>query len=375
LSTAIHKTAFLAVGTLLSACAFLPRSGPSAHALQSAPNSGIVIVEIDADFARHQLEKRPIDLFSDLTQNQSGSADLIGPGDLIEVAIWEAPPAVLFAPVAKEDGPQFAANTAASTMTALPTQMVASDGSIYIPFAGSVPAAGKGLQAIEADITRKLHGKANAPQVLVRLIENNTDYVTVIGEVTKSLRMPLTPHRERVLDALAAAGGTTKPIEKTTLQLTRMNTVHALPLDTVIRDPHQNIALQAGDVVSALYQPVSFTALGATGKSDEINFELQGISLAQALARVGGVIDSRANVAGVYIFRFESGPSAPRDKTPTIYHLDMKDPRSFFVAQTFPMENKDILYVANARAAELQKFLTLLLSTVYPIQGAVTLAR
>jgi polysaccharide export outer membrane protein len=51
----------------------------------------------------------------------------------------------------------------------------------------------------------------------------------------------------------------------------------------------------------------------------------------------------------------------------------MRDPRSFFVAQNFPIENKDLLYVANAPAAELQKFLNLILSTVYPIQQAITL--
>jgi polysaccharide export outer membrane protein len=371
----IHLTALFVAGAVLSACTFLPRSGPSTHALQSAASSGIVIVDIDAAVASHLLEKRSNDLFSDLTQSQYGSGELIGPGDTVEVAVWETPPAVLFAPAVKEAGQQSISSTASANMTIFPAQMVGSDGTIYIPFAGNVLAAGKDVQDIGVDITRKLHGKANAPQVLVRLVENNTDYVTVIGEVTKSVRMPLTPRREHLLDALAAAGGTTKPMEKTTLQLTRTNTVHALPLDTVIRDPRQNIALQAGDVLTALYQPISFTALGATGKSDEINFESQGISLTQALARVGGVMDSRANVAGVYIFRFESSSTAPKEKTPTIYHLDMKDPRSFFLAQRFPMEDKDILYVANAPAAELQKFLNLLLSTVYPIQGAVTLTK
>jgi polysaccharide export outer membrane protein len=46
-----------------------------------------------------------------------------------------------------------------------------------------------------------------------------------------------------------------------------------------------------------------------------------------------------------------------------------------FVAQSFPMKDKDILYVANAPAAELQKFLNLLVSTVYPIEGAISLSR
>jgi polysaccharide biosynthesis/export protein len=352
--------------------------------MKTAPNSGIAVVELDASVTRRLLERRSKDLFSDVFQTEPGRNELLGPGDIVEVAIWEAPPAVLFAPQLKEDAQQSASSVAPSSMTSFPAQMVGSKGTIYIPFAGNVLVAGKDIHDIEADITRKLIGKANAPQVLVRLVENNTAYVTVIGEVAKSTRMPLTPRGEHLLDALAAAGGTTKPTDKTTLQLTRMNTVRALPLDTVIRDPNQNIPMQAGDVVTALYQPISFTALGATGKSDEVNFESQGISLAQALARVGGVLDSRAGVSGVFIFRLESNlpmesgasnPVTTDGKTPVIYHLDMRDPRAFFIAQNFPIENRDLLYVANAPAAELQKFLNIILSTVYPIQQAITLTK
>jgi polysaccharide export outer membrane protein len=271
-----------------------------------------------------------------------------------------------------------------SNAAAFPQQMVSGAGTIYVPFAGKILVAGKTLEEIESDITRQLQGKANQPQVLVRLVTNNTACATVIGEVASSTRLPLTPRGERLLDALAAAGGTRQPVEKITLQLTRGTSVRALPLDTVIRDPRQNIPLQPGDVVTALYQPLSFTALGAAGKSDEVNFEAQGISLAQALARAGGVLDNRSDAEGVFIFRFESKdtlkfadapPSTPDGKIPVIYRVNLKDPRAFFVAQSFPMENKDVLYVANAPAAQLQKFLNLIVSTVYPIQGVVTLTK
>jgi len=166
--------------------------------------------------------------------------------------------------------------------------------------------------------------------------------------------------------------------------VTRGDGVYSLPLETVIRDPRQNIPLRAGDVVTALFQPLSFTALGATGKSDEINFEARGISLAQALARAGGLVDTRSNAEGVFIFRFESKQAlrfsadvstTPDGRVPVIFRIDLKDPRSFFVAQSFPMENKDVLYIANAPASELQKFLNLLLSTIYPIDRVITLSK
>jgi len=193
----------------------------------------------------------------------------------------------LFSSGSRDAAAQGPSTIAPSGATTFPTQMVSGDGFIYVPFAGKVQVSGKRLQGIESDVVARLAGKANQPQVLVRLVANNTSYVTVIGEVTNSTRMALTPRGEHLLDALASAGGTRQPLDKVELQLTRGATVHALPLDMVIRDPKQNIVLEPGDVVTALYQPLSFTALGATGKSDEIPFEAKGISLAQALARVG----------------------------------------------------------------------------------------
>jgi hypothetical protein len=96
------------------------------------------------------------------------------------------------------------------------------------------------------------------------VVQNSSSKVTVVGEVANSLRMPLTPSGERLLDALAAAGGVRQPINKMTLQVTRGSDFYSMPLDLVIRDPKQNVPLRAGDVVTAIFQPLSYTALGST---------------------------------------------------------------------------------------------------------------
>jgi hypothetical protein len=123
---------------------------------------------------------------------------------------------------------------------------------------------------------------------MLRVTKNVTSNATVVGEVKQSLRLPLTAKGEKVMDALAASGGVTQAVGKTTLQLSRGGESKQLPMQRLIEDPAQNILLEPGDVVTALYQPLSFTVLGATGKNEEINFEAQGISLAQ------GLIESRA---------------------------------------------------------------------------------
>jgi polysaccharide export outer membrane protein len=58
-----------------------------------------------------------------------------------------------------------------------------------------------------------------------------------------------------------------------------------------------------------------------------------------------------------------------------VYRVDLRNPSSFFVMQSFPMSNKDVLFVSNAPAAELQKFLNLVFSIAYPVLSSIQLTR
>ena len=363
--------------TSISGCAttsdWFGSSGPSAEQVQEKRDDkslgAIQLVDVNGAVAHKLVSSRKQSLFSEFFRASANSGYVIGAGDVIELSVWEAPPAMLFGAVGMDP-----VTGSSTTRVTFPEQMVSGNGSINIPFAGQVPVAGRTPQQIEAEIAHRLKDKANQPQALVRVIHNNTANVTVVGEVASSARVPLTAGGERLLDALAAAGGVRQPVDKMTLQITRGNQVHALALDTIIRDPKQNIVLQPGDVITALFQPSSFTVLGATGKNEEVNFEAQGITLAQALGRAGGLQDDRANARAVFIFRFEdrkaldwSTPpkTTPEGKVPVIYQVNLKDPASFLVAQSFPVDNKDVLYVSNAPAAEFQKFLQMLTQTFF----------
>ncbi len=370
----------------------LPTSGPTknevrAGTVQPPAEAGIVLVDLSAEIVRRSVEASRRPLFSDSFGNARVAPGFtIGPGDVLEVAIWEAPPAALFG-TAPIDTRGLAGGS--SRMATLPEQLVNDSGTINMPFAGSITAAGRTTQQVEEEIARRLKSKANDPQVMVRVVRNVSSTVTVVGEVVNSSRVPLTPRGERLLDVLAAAGGTRQPVGKVTVQITReveengrrVPRVQALPLDNIITDPAQNIQLQAGDVVTVLFQPNSLMLLGATSKNEELNFEAQGITLAQSLARAGGLSDYRADIEGVFIFRFEDprlvGVQRPERTTvdgliPVIYRVNLRDPATFFMAQGFPMRNKDILYVSNAPAAELQKFLNIVGSVLSPINTVRT---
>jgi polysaccharide biosynthesis/export protein len=368
---------------LLAGCStFFPSIGPSRrdidHAASRRSLPPIELVDVNEEVTERLAAQRSRHLFSEVLSSRADQLQPIGAGDFLIVSLWEAAPATLFGSV------QITPNglPTPSLATTLPEQPVDGEGCITVPFAGRVPAAGKTLPDVAAEIKRRLAKKANQPEVLVLLTRNLSSTVTVVGEVTTSTRVPLTAAHERLLDALAFAAGVKQPVNKTTIQITRGESVYALPLETIIQDPKQNVPLQSGDVITALYQPLSFTALGASGKNDEINFETQGISLAQALARSAGLIDSRSNPSGVFVFRLEpkraqaageqagSNPATPtsaKDLVPIVYRVDLKDPRSLFWIQNFPIQDKDVLYVSNAPEAELQKFLNLLFTLAYPV--------
>ena len=365
---------------LLSGCNSIPTSGfqrADADPKSTQANlRGIQIVDVTDSVSRQLFAQRATRQFSDAFTVTDSRGHTIGYGDGLEVSIWEAPPATLFNPGTVDAR----GATSATRATTLADQMVNSEGFISVPFAGKIKVVGQSLQAVEAEIIKRLTGKANQPEVFLRLTKNVSSNVTVVGEVTNSTRIPLTAGGERLLDAIAAAGGVRQPVNKMTIQITRGENVFAMPLDSIIRDPKQNVMLSRGDVVTAMFQPLSFTALGATGKNEEINFEAQGISLAQALARTGGLRDERSDPQGVFIFRFEPANALDWPKQPVmstadgkvavIYRFDLRDPASFFVAQTFQVNNKDLLYVSNAPIAELQKFLNVVFSVTYPVLTA-----
>ena len=116
-----------------------------------------------------------------------------------------------------------------------------------------------------------------------------------------------------------------------------------------------------------------FIALGAVQRNAEVPFEGSGLSLAQALGRIGGLRDDRSDVRGVFVFRFEDAAALPpaiaasatatRDgQVPVIYRLDLSQAAGIFVAQDFAMRDEDVLYVSSAPGADLQRFIATLTS-------------
>jgi polysaccharide biosynthesis/export protein len=361
-------------------------SGPSTGAVVKAPqrDGRVRAVVLNEAVVRSIVTAENRDSFASRLGNAEQRHGLIGAGDVLDISIWEAPPAVLFSNGAGSSMGSAAPSVAQGAN--FPSQMVDADGAISIPFAGRVGAVGRVPDDVAHEIQTRLEGKAHSPQVMVRIGRNQGAGVTVVGDVANSRNVPLTTRNERLLDALAEAGGVRQSVDKILIQVTRGDIVVTRPLGAIIRDPRENVPLRSNDVVTALYQPYSFQALGALGANAEVPFEGTGISLAQAIARVGGLQDNRANIKGIFIFRFEypaalppeislGAPLTPEGKVPVIYRVDMSDPSTFFAMQTFPMHDKDIVYVSNAPFADFQKFTNLVSQMAFSVVGLVTTVR
>lgn len=383
----VKTLVILLTSLALAACSSLGASGPETSKVRKAGDqalgsANIQIVHVDDAVARRVLSASKASLFSEtFGVDVPPEWTVLGKGDVLQLSIWEAPPAVLFGATTTFGAPQVGTNALSGSVAQqnpIPEMTVDEAGTIQVPFAGSVRVEGRSPREVEREIARRLAGKAHDPQVSIRIARNASATVTLVGDVATNTQIPLTPKGERLLDAIASVGGLKTPVNKTTIQITRDGRVASLPFETVIHDPSQNIRLRANDVVTAISQSFSFTALGETGASAEVPFESTGITLAQALGRVGGLKSDRADPEGVFVFRLEdpvavdpaiaaTAPRTPDGRIPVIYALNLKDPSSFFVAQGFPVRDKDVMYVSRAPLTDLQRFVAIIASMTIPV--------
>src|SRR5271157_5448822 len=280
---------------VLTGCSSLPDSGPSAQDVTTQAASAdqvprYIVVDIDGASVE-ALRHRGYDSFSAQFGDRNVSAEpVIGVGDSVSVTIWEASAGGLFsAPLISDK------ISAGSNSAMIPEQTVGRDGGITVPYAGRIHVAGKTTRAVQHVIEQALEGKAIQPQVLVNVSKAFSDSVSVGGEVSAGARVPLSVKGDRLLDVIAEAGGVKAPVNETFVELSRGSTTSRIPLTRVIADPREDIFLHPNDILTLVRDPQTFVAYGAMGRNAEIPFEADGISLAQALAKAGGLLDDRSD--------------------------------------------------------------------------------
>lgn len=368
---------------VLGGCSGIPSGGPTSAeivASESTPNAitGYVVVDVDSRVINILSRRSNRTLYGMFRESRRPPEPRIGVGDSITVTIWEAAPGGLFSTAS------IGGMTSGSRATTLPEQEVPIDGTVQIPYAGRVKVAGLRLAEAEAHIVDDLKGKAIEPQAVVTITKNRSTAVTVTGEVTNGLLVPVSAKGDRVLDVIASAGGIKAPGFESFVRLTRGEKTASIPFNTLLADAHENIYVRPGDVLTVVREPQRFTAFGGTGRNDVVPFDAAGMTLEQAIAKAGGLLDFRADPTGVFLFRFEPAELVAqllpdrRDQIetstiPVVYRLNLKNANSYFMARGFQMRDKDILYVANAPLTEVDKFLTVVSRVTAPVISGAAL--
>ncbi len=367
----------LAVAALLTSCG-LPAAGPQASDIvaQESPQGaigGYVLVDIDERVASITASQ-PRESFKRVFTAGRPPPDLrIGVGDSVVVTIWEAAAGGLFSAA-----PDERSLSAGSRTATIPAQVVDREGTIGIPYAGRLRVVGLTPAEVEQKVVQALTGKAIQPQCVVTIAKNVSNTVSVGGEVAAGARVPLSTKGDRILDVIASAGGIRVPASDAFIQLTRGRRTVAVAYNTILAHPEENIYVMPGDAITVVRDPQTFTAFGGTGKNAQVPFDAAGITLEESIAKAGGLLDYRADPAGVFLLRFEPtglveqlvpGRTLPSqgNLVPIVYRLNLKDANSFFLARSFPMRDKDMLYVANSASDPVQKFLGMVGTITAPV--------
>jgi len=366
----------LAAAAGLAGCG-LPAAGPQAANIVSDQSpqgalGGYIVIDVNERVASITASQ-PRESFKRVFSTGRPPPDLrIGAGDSVVVTIWEAAAGGLFS--ASLDDHSISAGSRTAT---IPAQVVDRDGTIEIPYAGRLKVRGLTPAAVEQMIVQALAHKAIEPQVVVTIAKNVSNTVSVGGEVAAGARIPLTTKGDRILDVIASAGGIRIPASDAFIQLTRGHRTVSVAYNTILAHPEENIYVMPSDDVTVIRDPQTFTAFGGTGRNAQVPFDAAGITLEEAIAKAGGLLDYRADPAGVFLLRFEPTSlvhalmpdrelPSQGDLVPVVYRLDLTDANSFFLARSFPVQDKDMLYVANSPSDPLQKALGLFGTVVAP---------
>jgi polysaccharide export outer membrane protein len=369
----------LVVAALLPACSLLPGTGPKSDAVEGNATAGVrsstplpyALVDVTADTIGFLSQPNLITFKGEFPDKRAKPEQVVGVGDVLNISIFEAAPGGLFTPGQ-------AAGARPGNFVDLPAQAVDQKGSIYVPYAGEIPAAARTIPDIQQAIVARLRNRAIEPQVVVSLNQQHSSVVSVLGDVNTPGVLALNSVGERLLALIARAGGPKFEAVESYVTLQRDGKRVKVLLSRVVHDPRENIFIRPNDVIFLTRESPTFTALGALnqnvfGFNSEIPFDVETLTLAQAMGKAGGLNDNQSDPSELYVYRYEErhylekmGVDTTRftmDRVPTIYRLNLRDPSGMLLASAFQMKIKDVMYVANAKVVDYYKLLLLINQT------------
>ena len=357
--------AALVVGT--SACTIVPGSNMSSinsRWFDDTPEDytpatiNTNYIPINATVLSHLNTATPISASPNLALQQA-LADYeyrIGPSDVLTIIVWEHPELTI---------PAGSFRTAAEG-----GNEVKADGTVFYPYAGNISVAGLTTNEVKTLLENSLSSVIKKPQIDVRVASFNSQRVYVTGSVMQPGIIPISSTPLTLVDAIERLGGLSNTAAWGTVTLTRNGVASNISLRSLYEDGRwaENLLLQDGDLIHVPRNDAEkIFVLGEVNRPLSLRMSRNGTSLAEALAEANGINENRADGRGVYVLR-NTGITKDADGLPvyqaTIYNLNAASAVGFMLADKFPLEARDIVYVSPAPITRWNRFLSQLLPSI-----------
>ncbi|MBA2778684.1 polysaccharide export protein [Billgrantia kenyensis] len=278
---------------------------------------------------------------------------LVGRSDVLSITVYDHPELTI--PAGGERSAEEAGH------------VVQRDGSIFYPYIGRVHVEGRTVEDIRRILTSRLSQYISDPQLEVRVAGYRSKRVYISGAVGSPGTLPVTNEPMTVLDAISAVGGASDSANWHQVVLNRDGRKEELSLYALLRqgDQTQNRLLKDGDVVHVpTLETQNVAVLGQVRSPGNLTLGNERITLTDAIARAGGVVETAARPSGIFVIRTQPEES---DKIATVYQLDISNATALTMGTHFPLQPQDVVYVTAAPIARWNTVISLLLpSAILP---------
>lgn len=344
----------LAVSLALSACGSLfSGTGPSKRQIftqADRESANYTLISLTPKNILPYIKAPQPELKSDVSETAVPELRLT-PGDVIRVVVSDS----------KHAGAIFSTLMAGGSI--FEKARVDAQGQISLPYAGEINVSGLTIVEAKNTIRERLKPYARNPQVYVTLEGDMGGSVLVAGDVNNPGRFSTLEGPLTVLDAINQAGGPKNEAYLMNVIVRNGDSVKSYNYQKLLNGLNFPVAANTEIVLERASK--RFVALGAVGEPGLHDLPSQSPSLLEVLGRVGGLAEQRADARGVFVFRVpeqvvydeELGIVVSDDK-PIVFHLDMTNPVSLFLAREFLVWPDDAVYVTNAYMHESQKMIS-----------------
>jgi polysaccharide export outer membrane protein len=271
----------------------------------------------------------------------------IGPLDRLQVTVWDHPE--LNDPGGEEILPELAG------------KVVDEEGMLFYPYVGSIPVAGKTVSEVRSMLTRELSKYFKRVKLDVRVLSFRSYRAAVVGEVKMPGIQALTDTPLTIAEAIGRAGGVTQDADMSNVSLARDGKLYKINVLALYEQGNttQNLLLKAGDVLNIPdSKDNKVFVMGEVGRQQALPINKGRMSLAQALAEAYGVDFNMSRPGEIYVIR-------PGDMNPEIFQLNAESPDAMILADQFPLEPHDTVFVGTAGVTQWSRVLNQILPSSF----------